>query len=106
MGRISELSARFGFRVIEDASHAVGATYQGTPVGSCAHSDIAIYSFHPVKIVTTGEGGMCLTNDAELARNMRLGRSHGITREIDDFDRPQEGPWDYRQISLGYNATA
>jgi UDP-4-amino-4,6-dideoxy-N-acetyl-beta-L-altrosamine transaminase len=103
MARIADLSRRFGFRILEDASHAVGAGYQNTAVGSCAYSDIAVFSFHPVKIITTGEGGMCLTNSAELADRMRALRSHGITKDPAHFERPADGPWDYRQFALGFN---
>ena len=101
---ISQLSKRYGFRVIEDASHAIGADYLDTPVGNCRFSDIAIFSFHPVKIITTGEGGMALTNDAELAGRMRLLQSHGITRDAAQMTSGMtEGPWYYQQIALGYN---
>jgi UDP-4-amino-4,6-dideoxy-N-acetyl-beta-L-altrosamine transaminase len=103
MARIANLARRFGFRVLEDASHAVGAGYQGGAVGNCAYSDIAVFSFHPVKIITTGEGGMCLTNSAELADRMRALHSHGITRDSARFERPADGPWDYRQLALGFN---
>jgi UDP-4-amino-4,6-dideoxy-N-acetyl-beta-L-altrosamine transaminase len=104
MARIADLSRRFGFRVLEDASHAVGAGYQNGAVGSCAYSDIAVFSFHPVKIITTGEGGMCLTNSAGLADRMRALRSHGITKDPAHFERrPADGPWDYRQLTLGFN---
>jgi UDP-4-amino-4,6-dideoxy-N-acetyl-beta-L-altrosamine transaminase len=103
MARIADLSQRFGFRVLEDASHAIGAGYQNSVVGSCAYSDIAVFSFHPVKIITTGEGGMCLTNSAELADRMRALRSHGITKDPAHFERPADGPWDYRQLALGFN---
>jgi UDP-4-amino-4,6-dideoxy-N-acetyl-beta-L-altrosamine transaminase len=103
MARIADLSQRFGFRVLEDASHAVGAGYQNSVVGSCAYSDIAVFSFHPVKIITTGEGGMCLTNSADLADRMRALRSHGTTKDAAHFERAADGPWDYRQIALGFN---
>jgi len=103
MERIGALSRVFGFHVIEDASHAVGATYQSKNVGNCQYSDIAVFSFHPVKIVTTGEGGMCLTNDPLLADSMRLLRSHGISRDPSVYGRPSDGPWDYRQTTLGFN---
>jgi UDP-4-amino-4,6-dideoxy-N-acetyl-beta-L-altrosamine transaminase len=103
MCRISELSHRFGFRVIEDASHAIGATYQNEPVGACRYSDITIFSFHPVKIVTTGEGGMAVTNSEELAERMRLLRSHGITRDQDRMTKLPDGPWYYQQVDLGFN---
>jgi UDP-4-amino-4,6-dideoxy-N-acetyl-beta-L-altrosamine transaminase len=105
--RIWELAQEFGFRVIEDASHAIGASRAGERVGSCRWSDIAVFSFHPVKIVTTGEGGMALTNDAALARRMALVRSHGITRDPDLFTHVGAGEvapqWYYEQQLLGYN---
>ncbi|MCD6732499.1 MAG: UDP-4-amino-4,6-dideoxy-N-acetyl-beta-L-altrosamine transaminase [Burkholderiaceae bacterium] len=103
MAAIGALAKRYGFRVIEDASHAVGGRYRGAPVGSCAHSDIAVFSFHPVKIVTTGEGGMALTHDARLARRLERLRSHGMTREAALMDAEPDGPWYYQQIELGYN---
>src|SRR5690606_25777295 len=103
MAAIAALAREFGFRVIEDASHAIGASYDGSPVGDCRFSDIAVFSFHPVKIVTTGEGGAALTNDPELARPMALLRSHGITRDAERFEFPGQGPWHYEQHMLGYN---
>jgi UDP-4-amino-4,6-dideoxy-N-acetyl-beta-L-altrosamine transaminase len=103
MDRIAALAARYGFKVIEDASHAVGAEYKGEPVGNCRYSDIAVFSFHPVKIITTAEGGMCLTRDAAIADRLRRLRSHGITKEPALCDRPLDGDWDYRQIELGFN---
>jgi UDP-4-amino-4,6-dideoxy-N-acetyl-beta-L-altrosamine transaminase len=103
MKRIWELSKEYGFRIIEDASHAIGAKYQGEPVGNCHYSDITIFSFHPVKIITTGEGGMALTNDAKLAEKMLLFRSHGITRDPALMNHEPDGPWYYQQIELGYN---
>jgi dTDP-4-amino-4,6-dideoxygalactose transaminase len=103
MKRIWELSREYGFRIIEDASHAIGAKYQGEPVGNCKYSDITVFSFHPVKIITTGEGGMALTNDAKLAEKMSLFRSHGITREQELMTHESDGPWYYQQIELGYN---
>ena len=103
MAGIQELAGRYGFRTVEDASHAVGASYRGGPVGDCRFSDIAVFSFHPVKIITTGEGGMALTNDAELARRMALYRSHGVTRDAADFERPADGGWYYEQQVLGFN---
>jgi UDP-4-amino-4,6-dideoxy-N-acetyl-beta-L-altrosamine transaminase len=103
MPAIAELAARYGFRVVEDASHALGAELGGEKVGSCRHSDIAILSFHPVKIITTGEGGMALTNQADLARRLRLLRTHGITRDSSQMTRQDEGPWYYEQIELGFN---
>ena len=103
MDRIAALAARYGFKVIEDASHAVGAVYKGEPVGDCRYSDIAVFSFHPVKIITTAEGGMCLTRDPALADRLRRLRSHGITKDPALCDRPLDGDWDYRQIELGFN---
>jgi len=103
MPAIGALARRYGFRVVEDASHAIGAEYQGERVGACAHSDIAVFSFHPVKILTTGEGGMLLTNDDVLARRLRLLRSHGITRDDKEMESASEGPWYYQQVVLGYN---
>ena len=103
MARISALAQRFGFHIIEDASHAIGAEYQGRPIGDCRYSDIAVFSFHPVKIITSGEGGAAVTNSAELDGRMRLLRSHGITKEPDLLTGPLDGPWAYEQITLGYN---
>lgn len=103
MKRIWELSQEYGFRIIEDASHAIGARYQGDPVGNCRYSDITVFSFHPVKIITTGEGGMALTNDPVLAGKMGLLRSHGITRDPEYMTREPDGPWYYQQIDLGFN---
>lgn len=103
MAAIGALARRYGFRVVEDASHAVGGRYRGAPVGSCAHSDVTVFSFHPVKIVTTGEGGMALTNDAALARRLELLRSHGMTRDAALMDAEPDGPWYYQQVALGYN---
>jgi len=103
MESIHALSKRYGFKIIEDASHAIGGRYKGEPIGNCRYSDVAVFSFHPVKIITTGEGGMALTNDAQLARRMRLLRSHGITRDAAEMTRAPDGPWYYQQIELGYN---
>ena len=104
MESIGRLAKRYGFRVIEDASHAIGGSYAGEPVGNCRHSDITIFSFHPVKIVTTGEGGMGVTNDAALAEGMRLHRSHGITSKPEAMEpRPSDEIWNYQQVSLGFN---
>src|SRR5439155_15898095 len=103
MRPIAELARRYGFRIIEDASHAVGATYGNGPVGDCRYSDIAVFSFHPVKIITTGEGGMAMTNDPELAARMALLRSHGITRDPAQQRSPSEGRWYYEQLALGFN---
>lgn len=103
MKRIGELSSKYGFRVIEDASHAVGASYQGEPVGKCVHSDVAVFSFHPVKIMTTAEGGMALTNEPSIAERMARLRTHGITRDAAHMTRPPDGAWYYQQVELGYN---
>ena len=103
MAVIHRLSRQYGFKIIEDASHAIGGRYQGEPIGNCRYSDITVFSFHPVKIITTGEGGMALTNDAGLAKRMALLRSHGITREPADMTQAADGPWYYQQIELGFN---
>ena len=103
MAAIHALGRRYGFRIIEDASHAVGARYRGAPVGDCRFSDIAIFSYHPVKIITTAEGGLATTNDPELARQMGLLRTHGITRDVADMENESHGPWYYEQIGLGFN---
>lgn len=103
MAKIAALAKRYNIRVIEDASHAIGGAYLGAPVGSCAHSDIVVFSFHPVKIVTSGEGGMAITNDAGLARKMERLRSHGITRDVEEMTGPSDGSWYYQQIELGWN---
>jgi UDP-4-amino-4,6-dideoxy-N-acetyl-beta-L-altrosamine transaminase len=103
MAGIHTLSRRYGFRIVEDASHAIGGKYRGEYVGNCRYSDIAVFSFHPVKIVTTAEGGMALTNDAVLADKLALLRSHGMTREPAQMTRESEGPWYYQQVELGFN---
>lgn len=103
MQRIHALSQRFGFRIIEDASHAIGATYQGQPIGNCHYSDITVFSFHPVKIITTAEGGVATTQNAALASRMRLLCSHGITRDPGQMTHAADGPWYYQQIALGFN---
>lgn len=103
MQAISVLAKRYGFKVIEDASHAIGGKYQGEFIGSCRYSDITIFSFHPVKIITTAEGGMALTNSDELAEKMSLLRSHGITRDPTQMTHAADGPWYYQQIDLGFN---
>ena len=103
MDRIAALAAKYGFAIIEDASHAVGANYQGEPSGNCRWSDIAVFSFHPVKIMTTAEGGMAMTRHDDLAERMRLLRSHGITRAPDQMTGESQGAWYYEQIDLGYN---
>ena len=103
MSAIADLAKRYQFRVIEDASHAIGGKYRNGLVGNCRYSDITIFSFHPVKIVTTAEGGMALTNDEALAAKMALLRSHGITRDPSQMDQDPEGAWYYQQIDLGFN---
>jgi dTDP-4-amino-4,6-dideoxygalactose transaminase len=99
MVAIHALSKEYGFKIIEDASHAMGGKYRGEPVGNCRFSDITIFSFHPVKIITTGEGGMALTRDAALADRMKLLRSHGITRDSTQMTTAPDGPWYYRPAS-------
>jgi UDP-4-amino-4,6-dideoxy-N-acetyl-beta-L-altrosamine transaminase len=103
MHGIHALSQQYGFKIVEDASHAIGGKYRGEPIGSCHYSDITVFSFHPVKIITTGEGGMAMTNDAQLAKRMQLLRSHGITRDPSEMIHAPEGSWCYQQIDLGYN---
>lgn len=103
MEAIHKLSQKYGFSIIEDASHAIGGKYKGNPIGNCRYSDITIFSFHPVKIITTAEGGMAVTNNRILAQKMKLLRSHGITRDPKLMSKEPEGPWYYQQIELGYN---
>jgi len=103
MQAIHTLAQRYGFKIIEDASHAIGGRYKGEPIGNGRYSDITIFSFHPVKIITTAEGGMALTNDAQLAERMALLRSHGITRDPTRMTHGADGPWYYQQIELGFN---
>jgi UDP-4-amino-4,6-dideoxy-N-acetyl-beta-L-altrosamine transaminase len=103
MRAIHALAVRYGFKVIEDASHAIGGRYLGEPIGNCKYSDISVFSFHPVKIITTAEGGMALTNDAGLAQRMDLLRSHGITRDPARMTHEPDGPWYYQQIDIGFN---
>ena len=103
MAAIHALSQRYDFKVIEDASHAIGGKYRGEFIGNCRYSDITVFSFHPVKIITTAEGGMALTNHAELANKMALLRSHGITRDQAQMTQEADGPWYYQQIDLGFN---
>lgn len=102
MESIRSLSHQYGFKIIEDASHAIGGRYKNATIGSCAYSDITVFSFHPVKIITTGEGGMALTNDPDIAEKLRLLRSHGITRDPKRMGR-NDGGWYYEQNDLGYN---
>lgn len=103
MEAIKALADEYGFKIIEDASHATGADYKNTKVGSCRYSDMTVFSFHPVKIVTTGEGGVVLTNNKELYEKLKLYRSHGITRDSDLMIQEADGPWYYQQIELGFN---
>ncbi|HUH59526.1 MAG TPA: UDP-4-amino-4,6-dideoxy-N-acetyl-beta-L-altrosamine transaminase [Candidimonas sp.] len=103
MQAIHALGREFGFKIIEDASHAIGGHYHGKPIGDCKYSDITVFSFHPVKIITTGEGGMALTNDGALAEKMNLLRSHGITRDPAQMTHLPDGPWYYQQLELGFN---
>jgi len=103
MAAIHALSRRYGFRIIEDASHAIGGKYKDQYVGNCRFSDITVFSFHPVKIITTAEGSMALTNDPVLADRMALLRSHGITRDPAKMTQEPDGPWYYQQIDLGFN---
>lgn len=103
MERIAKLSQKYGFTVLEDASHAIGAQYQGQPVGNCRFSDMAVFSFHPVKIITTGEGGMVLTNREDLYERLVRLRTHGITRDEQLMTTSSHGPWYYQQLELGFN---
>jgi UDP-4-amino-4,6-dideoxy-N-acetyl-beta-L-altrosamine transaminase len=104
MERIYKLGQQYGFKILEDASHAIGGRYNGLPIGNCQFSDIAVFSFHPVKIVTTGEGGMAVTNDEHLAKRMRVLRSHGISSALEDMhERSPDEIWNYQQIELGFN---
>ena len=103
MEAIHSLALRYGFKVIEDASHAIGGKYQDAFIGDGRYSDVTVFSFHPVKIITTAEGGMALTNSAELARKMALFQSHGITRDPAYMTHAPDGPWYYQQTELGYN---
>ncbi len=103
MAAIGKLAKEYGFKVIEDASHAIGGRYQDQPIGNCEYSDITVFSFHPVKIVTTAEGGAALTNSKELADKMALLRSHGITRDPELMRGESHGGWYYQQIDLGFN---
>lgn len=103
MQAIHALAQQYGFKIIEDASHAIGGKYQGQPVGNCKFSDITVFSFHPVKIITTAEGGVAVCNSPELAQKMELLRSHGITRDAGLMTHEPDGPWYYQQIDLGFN---
>ena len=103
MAAIHELASRYGIRIIEDASHAIGGKYRDEYIGNCRFSDVTVFSFHPVKIITTAEGGMSLTNDSSLAEQMALLRSHGITRDPARMTHEPDGPWYYQQVALGFN---
>ena len=103
MAAINALAKEYGFKVIEDASHAIGSKYKDKPVGSCVYSDITVFSFHPVKIITSAEGGMAVTNCAELNKKMSRLRSHGITNIPEEMTEPSHGPWYYQQLELGFN---
>jgi UDP-4-amino-4,6-dideoxy-N-acetyl-beta-L-altrosamine transaminase len=103
MFEIHELSKKYGFKIIEDASHAIGGKYQNDPIGSCKYSDITVFSFHPVKIITTGEGGMAMTNNDSYCGRMQQLRSHGITRDPNAMTHTPDGPWYYQQVELGFN---
>ena len=103
MASIHALSQQYGFAIIEDASHAIGSKYQGKPIGNGEYSDITVFSFHPVKIITTAEGGLATTNRADLAEKMQLLRSHGVTRDTNLMTQPSEGGWYYQQVDLGFN---
>ena len=103
MDKIHALGQKFGFKIIEDASHAIGGKYKNRPIGGCQFSDITIFSFHPVKIITTGEGGMCVSNNSELAVKLNRFRSHGIVRHPSEMTHVPDGPWYYQQIELGFN---
>ena len=104
MEGIRSLGDQYGFKIIEDASHGIGGRYKNQPLGSCQYSEITVFSFHPVKIITTGEGGMAVTNDSALAKRLNLFRSHGISSASIDMDaRPAKEIWNYQQIDLGFN---
>ena len=103
MKKIHALSQEYGFKIIEDASHAIGGKYLEQPIGCCQYSDIAVFSFHPVKIITTAEGGLATTNNKELAERMQLFRSHGVTRNPGLMNKLLEGDWYYQQVDLGFN---
>lgn len=103
MAGIHALGRQYGFKIIEDASHAIGGRYHGEPIGCCRFSDITVFSFHPVKVITSGEGGMAVTNDPQLGAKMQRLRSHGITRDPALLTRESDGPWYYQQLELGFN---
>ena len=103
MKKIHSLAEEYGFKIIEDASHAIGGKYLDKPIGSCQYSDITVFSFHPVKIITTAEGGLATTNDKELMTRMQLFRTHGVTRDFQLMTKESEGGWYYQQVDLGFN---
>ena len=103
MEKIYQLSKNFGFKIIEDASHAIGGSYNNSKIGSCKYSDITVFSFHPVKIITSGEGGMSLTNDEKLANKLQMHRTHGITRNPEMLRIKDQGLWYYEEQDLGFN---
>lgn len=103
MRQMKRLSKEYGFSLIEDASHAIGGKYDSSPIGSCSYSDVTIFSFHPVKVLTSAEGGMAVTNSEELSSRMHLLRSHGITRDKNLMTKSAEGSWYYQQVDLGFN---
>jgi dTDP-4-amino-4,6-dideoxygalactose transaminase len=103
MKAIYKLSKEYGFKIIEDASHAIGGKYLGKPIGNCSYSDVTVFSFHPVKIITTGEGGMAVTNNFEVAKKIALLTSHGITRDANEMTHDPDGEWYYQQVDLGFN---
>lgn len=103
MQAIHALAQKYGFKIIEDASHAIGGKYQDEFIGNCRYSDITVFSFHPVKIITTAEGGVAVTNNPKLAEKLNLLRSHGITRDSNLMTHEPDGPWYYQQVELGYN---
>lgn len=103
MEALYALSKEYGFKIVEDASHCIGGSYKDDKIGSCQFSDVTVFSFHPVKIITTGEGGMATTNDPEIAQKMELFRSHGITRDASLMQGESEGPWYYQMLDIGYN---
>jgi UDP-4-amino-4,6-dideoxy-N-acetyl-beta-L-altrosamine transaminase len=103
MYRIRALAERYGYRIVEDAAHAIGGRYRNEPVGNCRYSDISIFSFHPVKIITTGEGGAALTNSSDLANRMMRLRAHGTTRDPEQMEGVSDGPWYYQMKELGWN---
>ena len=103
MNRIHSLSQKYGFKIIEDASHAIGGKYLNQPIGTCRYSDITVFSFHPVKIITTAEGGLATTNNKDLYTRMQLFRNHGVTRDPELMTKKIEGGWYYQQVDLGFN---